>query len=40
MFLKRISPLFLLTLLVVTGCSRDEANFDPPHPRWPHSTAA
>jgi hypothetical protein len=32
MFLKRISPLFLLTLLVVTGCSRDEANFDPPHP--------
>ena len=32
MFLKRISPFFLLTLLVVTGCSQDEANLDPPHP--------
>ena len=32
MFLKRVSTFFLLTLLAVTGCSQDEANFDPPHP--------
>jgi parvulin-like peptidyl-prolyl isomerase len=32
MFLKRVSPFFLLIVFVVTGCSQDEANLDPPHP--------
>ena len=32
MFLKRIFPFFLLTVLVVAGCSQDESDLDPPDP--------
>lgn len=32
MFLKRVFPLFILTVLIVAGCSRDESNLEPLDP--------
>ncbi len=32
MFLKRMFPFFLLTVLVVAGCSQDESDLGPPDP--------
>jgi parvulin-like peptidyl-prolyl isomerase len=32
MFLKRMFPFFLLAVLVVAGCSRDESSLEPPDP--------
>ncbi|CAB1059508.1 hypothetical protein D1BOALGB6SA_4270 [Olavius sp. associated proteobacterium Delta 1] len=32
MFLKRVFPFFLLTVLVVGGCSREESSLEPPDP--------